>query len=115
MAVDEFMDILITDGERLVPFRLSFEPNSRSELSQSWLDHNALPVEFSVEDQQRIAVGELVVKVIYLESESGHTGTITSYQTERGVHPVAAAKQKGTVLGAIRLTCKPISEDTVAK
>ncbi len=106
MAVDEFMDILIADGERLVPFQLSFEPNSRSELSQSWLKNNALTVEFSVEDQQRIAAGEFMVKVIYLESEGGQTGTITSHEMDSGVHPVVAAKLKGTVLGVIRISRK---------
>ncbi|MBL8817224.1 MAG: hypothetical protein JNL58_14450 [Planctomyces sp.] len=104
MAVDEFIRIVTRVGERVTTFQLSFEPNSRSELAQSWMEHNALPVEFSVEDQKRIAAGEFMIKVIYLDSENGQTRTITAHKFDSGVNPVAEARQKGTLLGVIRIS-----------
>lgn len=86
------------------PFLLSFQYNDSDATAATWLANNVLPVEFLAGDQDRATSGQLVEKVVYVDSASGAVGTISSHTIEPGVNPLNVAADKGIIIGVVRIS-----------
>ena len=105
-----------------VPFRLSDIPahagldlNGTIELppigaqTRTFLQHNAIPIEFHNEDVDQASSGHLVTKVIYLpkpehqELALAGVETIVSTRLDPGVNPTTEAERRGHILATLRL------------
>jgi hypothetical protein len=75
----------------------------------TFLAHSAVPVNFTDEDLEQVAAGNLVVKVIYLPDPNSQslatTGPdeVVSSRLEPGVDPIAEACRRGSILLVVRV------------
>lgn len=81
---------------------------SASEQSAAFVKYNAVPMEFSEEDFEQLADGNLVTKAIFLpdpkfrELAIAGLETLVSTRTDPGVDAVAEAGNRGTILAILR-------------
>ena len=79
-------------------------------MTDAYLAHNAIPVQFTTEDfDQVIDGGNFVTKVIYLpdpkyqELAVSGVETLVSTRLEPGIDPILEADKRGTILLIVRL------------
>ena len=96
-------------GQSGLDLRASIQIPVPGPATESYLDHNALPVQLTEEDLDQVASGNYLVKVIYLpdpEFQQVALAGIESLVTSRldpGTDPVAEADRRGTILAVIRI------------
>ena len=90
--------------------------NAVSPRTKAYLDHNALPIEFSVQDLQNVQSGNFVTKVVFLPSQqyqnlalAGGTSTVVSTQLPLGADPIVEAQNRGAILAVVRIGNKDLS------
>jgi hypothetical protein len=88
----------------------SIEVAQSTPVTDAYLAHNAIPVQFTTEDfDQVIDGGNFVTKVIYLpdpkyqELAVSGVETIVSTRLEPGIDPILEADKRGTILLIVRL------------
>lgn len=78
-------------------------------VTDAYLTHNPIPIQFTEEDFDQVSAGNFVTKVIYLpdpkyqELAIAGVETLVSTRLEPGVDPVAEADRRGTILAIVRL------------
>ncbi len=92
--------------------------NAVSPRTKAYLDHNALPIEFSLQDIQNIQAGNFVTKVVFLPSQqyqnlalAGGTSTVVSTQLPPGADPIVEAQNRGAILAVVQIGNKDLSVD----
>ncbi len=92
--------------------------NAVSPRTKAYLDHNALPVEISLQDIQNVQNGNFVTKVVFLPSQqyqnlalAGGTSTVVSTQLPPGANPIVEAQNRGAVLAVVQIGNKDLSLD----
>ena len=88
----------------------SIEVAQSTPVTDAYLAHNAIPVQFTTEDfDQVIDGGNFVTKVIYLpdpkyqELAVSGVETLVSTRLEPGIDPILEADKRGTILLIVRL------------
>jgi hypothetical protein len=77
--------------------------------TDSYLTHNSIPIELTIEDLDQIAAGNFVTKVIYLPEPKfqdlaiGDVETLVSTRLAPGVDPVVEAEKRGTIMAVLRV------------
>jgi len=80
----------------------------------AYLQHNAIPVQFTEEDLDQVLAGNFVTKVIYLpdpefqELALANVETLVSTRLDPGIDPVVEADRRGAILAIIRLGNKDL-------
>jgi hypothetical protein len=75
----------------------------------AYLDHNAVPVQFTNEDFDQIATGNYVTKVIYLPDPEfqdlalANVETLVSTRLDPGDDPIVEADRRGSIMAIIRM------------
>ena len=78
-------------------------------VTDAYLTHNQIPVQFTAEDLDQVEGGNFVTKVIYLpdpryqELAVANVETLVSTRLEPGVDPIIEADKRGTILMIVRL------------
>lgn len=78
-------------------------------VTDAYLTHNPIPIQFTEEDLDQVTAGNFVTKVIYLpdpkyqELAIAGVETLVSTRLEPGVDPVAEADRRGSILAIVRL------------
>lgn len=99
-------DVPRREGVELYP-TLEIAPSGPR--TDSYLTHNAVPIEFSDEDFDQVLAGNFVTKVIYLpdpefqELAIAGVETLVSTQLDPGVDPIAEADRRGTIMAIVRM------------
>lgn len=81
----------------------------------AYLEHNAIPVQFTAEDFDQVLTGNFVTKVIYLpdaefaELAIAGVETLVSTRLDPGVDPIVEADRRGSILAVIRIGNKDLS------
>lgn len=90
--------------------------NAVTPRTKAYLDHNALPVEFSLQDIENVQAGNFVTKVVFLPSQqyqnlalAGGTSTVVSTQLPAGADPIAEAQNRGSILAVVQIGNKDLS------
>lgn len=87
----------------------SIEVAAMTNSSKAFLSHNAIPVEFTEEDFDQVASGNLVTKVVYLPApdfqEQAIAGVemLVSTRMDPGMDPVVEGAKRGQILAVLRL------------
>ncbi|NLX57260.1 MAG: hypothetical protein GXY58_19295 [Planctomycetaceae bacterium] len=82
--------------------------------TEAYLAHNAIPIQFTDEDFDQVAVGNFVTKVIYLpdpefqELALAGVETLVSTRLDPGVDPIVEADRRGSILAIIRMGNKDL-------
>ncbi len=82
---------------------------------EAFLEHNAIPVEFTDEDFDQVMTGNFVTKVIYLpdpefqEMALAGVGTLVSTRLDPGVDPIVEADRRGAIMAIVRLGNKDLA------
>jgi hypothetical protein len=82
--------------------------------TEAYLDHNAIPVQFTEEDFDQILSGNFVTKVIYLpdaefqELALAGVETLVSTRLDPGVDPIVEADRRGAILAIVRIGNKDL-------
>jgi hypothetical protein len=77
--------------------------------SAAYLEHNAIPVQFTAEDFDQVLAGNFVTKVIYLpdpefqELALAGVETLVSTRLDPGVDPIVEADRRGAILAIVRI------------
>jgi hypothetical protein len=93
-------------GQSLYP---TIEVAPSTPVTDAYLTHNPIPIQFTEEDFDQVTAGNFVTKVIYLpdpkyqELAIAGVETLVSTRLEPGVDPVAEADRRGTILAIVRL------------
>lgn len=80
----------------------------------TFLDHGAIPIQFTAEDFDQALTGNFVTKVIYLpdpdfqELALAGVDTLVSTRLDPGVDPIVEADRRGSILAIIRLGNKDL-------
>lgn len=80
----------------------------------AYIEHNAIPVQFTQEDIDQVLSGNFVTKVIYLpdaeyqELAIAGVETLVSTRLDPGVDPIVEADRRGSILGIVRIGNKLI-------
>jgi hypothetical protein len=97
-------------GRPLVSLYPTIEVAPTTPITDAYLAHNAIPVQFTNEDfDQVVDGGNFVTKVIYLpdpkyqELAVSGVETLVSTRLEAGVDPILEADKRGTILLIVRL------------
>jgi hypothetical protein len=97
-------------GRPTVALYPSIEVAPTTPLTDAYLAHNAIPVQFTAEDfDQVVDGGNFVTKVIYLpdpkyqELAVSGVETLVSTRLEPGIDPILEADKRGTILLIVRL------------
>jgi len=86
--------------------------------TEAFLSHNAIPIQFSIEDFDQVLSGNFVTKVIYLpdpefqELALAGVETLVSTRLDPGVDPVIEADRRGSILAIVRLGNKDLEVPT---
>jgi hypothetical protein len=94
------------EGLNLYP---TIEVAPSTPVTDAYLTHNPIPIQFTDEDLDQVSAGNFVTKVIYLpdpkyqELAIAGVETLVSTRLEPGVDPVAEADRRGTILAIVRL------------
>lgn len=82
----------------------------------AYLEHNAIPVQFTQEDLDQVLSGNFVTKVIYLpdaeyqELAVAGVETLVSTRLDPGVDPIVEADRRGSILAIVRLGNKMLEQ-----
>lgn len=82
--------------------------------TEAYLDHNAVPIQFTEEDFDQILSGNFVTKVIYLpdaefqELALAGVETLVSTRLDPGVDPIVEADRRGSILAILRVGNKDL-------
>jgi hypothetical protein len=82
--------------------------------SAAYLEHNAIPVQFTAEDFDQVLAGNFVTKVIYLpdpefqELALAGVETLVSTRLDPGVDPIVEADRRGAILAIVRVGNKDL-------
>ncbi|MHC4176824.1 MAG: hypothetical protein ACYSWU_04925 [Planctomycetota bacterium] len=82
--------------------------------TEAFLAHNAIPIQFAVEDFDQVLTGNFVTKVIYLpdpefqEFALAGVETLVSTRLDPGVDPIVEADRRGAILAIIRMGNKDL-------
>jgi len=89
--------------------------NSVTPRTQAYLDHNAIPINFTDNDIDQVDSGNFVTKVIFLPAPefqnlavAGGVDTIVNTQLPAGADPVVEAQNRGSVLAVIQIGNKDL-------
>jgi hypothetical protein len=80
----------------------------------AYLDHTAIPIQFTEEDFDQVQTGNFVTKVIYLpdpefqELAIAGVDTLVSTRLDPGVDPIVEADRRGAILAIIRIGNKDL-------
>lgn len=80
----------------------------------TFLDHGAIPIQFTAEDFDQALTGNFVTKVIYLpdpefqELALAGVDTLVSTRLDPGVDPIVEADRRGSILAIVRLGNKDL-------
>lgn len=94
------------EGVELYP---TIEIGQPTPQTTAFLDHSALPVEFTDEDFQQVLAGNLVTKVIYLPDPDfqqvalAGVQELVSTRLDPGMDPIVEADRRGSILAIIRM------------
>lgn len=75
----------------------------------AYLDHNAIPVQFTNEDFDQVATGNYVTKVIYLPDPEfqdlalANVETLVSTRLDPGDDPIVEADRRGSIMAILRM------------
>ena len=75
----------------------------------AYLDHNAVPIQFTNEDFDQVATGNYVTKVIYLPDPEfqdlalANVETLVSTRLDPGDDPIVEADRRGSIMAIIRM------------
>jgi hypothetical protein len=81
----------------------------------AYLEHNAIPVQFTAEDFDQVLTGNFVTKVIYLpdaeyaELAIAGVETLVSTRLDPGVDPIVEADRRGAILAVVRIGNKDLA------
>jgi len=82
--------------------------------TEAYLAHNAIPIQFTDEDFDQVAVGNFVTKVIYLPDPEfqdlalAGVETLVSTRLDPGIDPIVEADRRGSILAIIRMGNKDL-------
>ena len=82
--------------------------------SQAFLDHSAVPIQFTEEDFDQVLSGNFVTKVVYLpnpeyqELALAGVDTLVSTRLDPGIDPIREASRRGAILAVVRLGNKDL-------
>ena len=99
------------EGMELYP---TLEVGPANPRTLSYLVHNAIPLQLTVDDFNQVTAGNFVTKVIYLpdadyqELAVAGVETLVSTRLDPGVDPVVEADRRGSVLAILRIGNKDI-------
>ncbi|MCA9188343.1 MAG: hypothetical protein KDA99_22100, partial [Planctomycetales bacterium] len=99
------------EGTELYP---TLEVGGTTPRTAAFLAHNAIPVQFTEDDLDQVAVGNFVTKVIYLpdpefqELAEANVETLVSTRLDPGVDPIEEADRRGSILAVLRIGNKDI-------
>jgi hypothetical protein len=99
------------DGVELYP---SVEIGPTTPRTAAYLEHNAIPIQFTAEDFDQVLSGNFVTKVIYLpdaeyaELAIAGVETLVSTRLDPGVDPIVEADHRGAILAVIRMGNKQL-------
>lgn len=89
--------------------------NAITPRTQSYLEHNAIPVKFTDNDMDQVDAGNFVTKVIFLPAPefqnlaiAGGVDTIVNTQLPAGSDPVIEAQNRGSVLAVVQIGNKDL-------
>ncbi|QDV27694.1 hypothetical protein [Aureliella helgolandensis] len=80
----------------------------------AYLAHNAIPVQFTVDDFEQVLSGNFVTKVIYLPDPEFQgdalvgVDVLVSNRIDPGLDPIVEADRRGSILGIVRIGNKDI-------
>lgn len=80
----------------------------------AYLAHNAIPVQFTVDDFEQVLSGNFVTKVIYLPDPEFQgdalvgVGELVSNRLEPGLDPIVEADRRGSILSIVRIGNKDV-------
>ncbi len=80
----------------------------------AFLNHNAIPVQFTEEDFDQVLSGNFVTKVIYLpdpefqELALAGVETLVSTRLDPGIDPIVEANRRGAILAIVRIGNKDL-------
>ena len=92
----------------------TLEIGSYSNRTAAYLAHAAIPIQFTQEDFDQVAVGNFVTKVIYVpdpefqELALAGVDTLVSTRLDPGVDPIVEADRRGAILAIIRMGNKDL-------
>ena len=75
----------------------------------AYLDHNAIPIQFTNEDFDQVATGNYVTKVIYLPDPEfqdlalANVETLVSTRLDPGDDPIVEADRRGSIMAILRM------------
>jgi hypothetical protein len=96
-------------GRKALSLYPTIEVAPSTPVTDAYLTHNPIPIQFTEEDFDQVGSGNFVTKVIYLpdpkyqELAIAGVETLVSTRLEPGVDPVAEADRRGTILAIVRL------------
>lgn len=94
-------------GREGLELRTTIDVAAPNAVTDQFLNHNAVAIQFTDEDFSQAESGNFVVKVIYLphpqEDEADGVGTLVSTHLDPSLDPVKEAERRGTVLAVVRL------------
>jgi hypothetical protein len=99
------------EGVELYP---TLEVAAGSARTAAYLAHNAIPIQFTVEDFNFALGGNFVTKVIYLPDPEfqgdalAGVGVMSSNRLEPGLDPIVEADRRGAILAIVRIGNKDI-------
>jgi hypothetical protein len=99
------------EGVELYP---TLEVANGSPRTAAYLAHNAIPVQFNVDDFEQVLSGNFVTKVIYLPDPEFQgdalvgVDVLVSNRLEPGVDPIVEADRRGSILAIVRIGNKDV-------
>ncbi len=103
------------EGMELYP---TIEVASVTPRTAAFLEHNAVPIQFTPDDFEQVAAGNFVTKAIYLPNPEyqlpsvAGVDTIISTRLDQGVNPIVEADRRGSILAVIRVGNKVLEPVT---
>lgn len=100
------------EGTELYP---TLEVARMTRRTAAYLNHSAIPIQFTDEDFDQVMAGNFVTKVIYVpdpefqELALAGVDTLVSTRLDPGMDPVTEADRRGSVLAIVRLGNKDLS------
>lgn len=84
----------------------------------AYLEHNAIPVQFTDEDFAQVMAGNMVTKVIYLPDPEfqelvAGVETLVSTRLDPGLDPIVEADRRGAILAIVRIGNKDLETPAV--
>ncbi len=100
------------EGTELYP---TLEVAHMTRRTAAYLNHSAVPIQFTDEDFDQVMAGNFVTKVIYVpdpefqELALAGVDTLVSTRLDPGIDPVSEADRRGSVLAIVRIGNKDLS------